>query len=135
VSPALAGQLELTRQIVIEPAKYRTMLLDWAMNGAASEYVLSPDEVVRRSAPRSDESARAAAHFELGQHLFRTGEPDAAVDHWREAHRLQPENWTYKRQAWRLDPLAKEGGRSYDSNWTADVKAIGPENYYPRLQA
>jgi hypothetical protein len=132
--PAVVEQIELTKDIVIEAELYRAMLLDWAANGSASQYVLTPDEVVRRSAPRSADVARAAAHFELGQHLYRTEAPAAAVAHWREAHRLQADNWTYKRQAWRLDPLAGQGASSYDSGWSADVKAIGAENYYPRIQ-
>jgi hypothetical protein len=132
--PAVVEQIELTKNIVIEAELYRDMLLDWAEHGSASRYVLSPDEVVRRSAPRSADGARAAAHFEIGQHLYRSGAPDAAVAHWREAHRLQPENWTYKRQAWRLDPRAGQGESSYDSTWTKDVRGIGAENYYPRIQ-
>ena len=119
---------DLNRQIRTEPELYREMVLDWAEHGSASRFALQPDEVVRRSAPRSPDVARAAAHFELGQHLHRAGEPEAAVPHFREAHRLQPDNWTYKRQAWRFDP------RAYDGNWVADVKEIGAENYYPPIQ-
>jgi hypothetical protein len=128
--------LELTVQIRTEPERYRAMILDWADNGAGSQYVLPPDEVVRRSAPRSIDQARAAAHFELGQHLHRHGRHLAAVDHFRESHRLQPENWTYKRQAWRFEADMADGDpRRYDSNWTLDVRKIGPENYYPKIDA
>jgi Flp pilus assembly protein TadD len=41
--------------------------------------------------------AAAAAYFELGQHLFRTGRDATAVPHFRAAHRLQPDKWTYRR--------------------------------------
>lgn len=118
----------LNRQIRIEPELYLHMVLDWAEHGGSSRYVLSPEEVVRRSAPRSPDAARAAAHFELGQHLHRSGLPDDAVPHFRAAHQLQPDNWTYKRQAWRFNP------RAYDGNWVADVKAIGAQHYYPPIQ-
>ena len=52
----------------------------------------------------------------------------------REAHRLAPDNWTYKRQAWTLaDPL--QGPTSeYDSDWLTDVRKIGAENYYPAVE-
>jgi peroxiredoxin len=131
--PGLREMLELTRQIRIEPVLYETMILDWAEHGAASRYVLAPDEVVRRSNARTPEVAEAAAQFELGQHLFRAGHRDAAVEHFREAHRLQPDNWTYKRQAWRFEGEPGGDPSRYDSNWSSDVKAIGPENYYPKI--
>jgi hypothetical protein len=95
--------------------------------------VLSPDEVVQRSIARTGDVAEAAAHFELGQHLYRAGAGDAAVTHFRAAHRLQPDNWTYKRQAWRFENEPGGDPSRYDSNWSSDVRAIGPENYYPKI--
>ncbi len=118
----------------IEPERYLEMLLDWAENGAASPYVLTPEQVIARSAPRSFDAAQAAACFELGQHLHRGGDHDAAIPHWREAHRLQPENWTYKRQAWNLEGSdVVTGSAAYEGSWLADVQAIGAANYYPEL--
>jgi hypothetical protein len=133
-SPALVEQLKLSTHIVYEAELYRDMLFDWARNGAASRYALSPEEVVARSGPVSSDVDLAAAHFELGQYLYRAGHAEAAVPHWQQAQHLQPNNWTYKRQAWRLDPLAGTGESSYDSTWTDEVKAIGVENYYPRIE-
>ncbi len=49
-----------------------------------------------------DDEARAAACFELGDHLRRTVSADAAVPWWKEAHRLDPFSLAYKRQAWTL---------------------------------
>jgi hypothetical protein len=125
--------LELTRQIRIEPELYEQMILDWAEHGADSRYALSPEEVIRRSNVRTPEVAEAAARFELGQHLHRAGHHDAAIVHFCAAHRLQPENWTYKRQAWRFENEPGGDPSRYDSTWAADVRAIGPENYYPKL--
>src|SRR2546423_388627 len=72
---------------------------------ARSRYVRDEDAVLARGRGRSMEDAEAAAHFELAQHLRETGKQEAAVKQFREAHRLQPDNWTYKRQAWSLaDP-------------------------------
>src|SRR4029079_3571015 len=81
---------------------YAAALRDWAHHGKQSRYALSPDEVVRRSQPRPFEVSLAAANFEMGQHLHRTGRVDDARPFFRMAHRLQPENWTYKRQAWSM---------------------------------
>jgi hypothetical protein len=130
--PDVAEMLAEAKKIKTDPAAYKDALVDWVEKGSDSRYALTPDEVVRRSQPRSLDAARAAAHFELGQHLHRSGEHGAAVPHWREAHRLQPDNWTYKRQAWNFeDPVRQGPTDAYDSCWVADVKGIGAENYYP----
>jgi hypothetical protein len=121
------------RKIRIEPDRYIAGLRDWVERGAASPFALSPDEVVRRSGARSPEAAQAAAHFELGQHLHRTVDPAAAVPHFREAHRLQPENWTYKRQAWSMVDPHQRPSKEYEGSWLGDVRKIGAENYYPPL--
>ena len=111
---------------------YAAALRDWARHGKQSRFALSPDEVVRRSAPRPIAVSQAAANFELAQHLHRTGRVDAARPFFRAAHRLQPENWTYKRQAWSMvDPL-QGPTEYYDSDWLSDVRKIGAKNYYPK---
>jgi len=132
--PDAAEMLTEARKIKTDPEGYRAMLVDWVEHGAASKYALSPDEVVRRAQPRRDDEARAAAHFELGEHLHRMGDHPAAIPHWREAHRLFPANWTYKRQAWEFeDPMRQGHTDAYDGSWFEDVKKIGAENYYPPI--
>jgi hypothetical protein len=130
--PRIAEMLAEAAKIRIEPQRYLAAVRDWAAHGSGSRYVLTPDEVVARSAPRPPEASRAAACFELGQHLHRAGRPEAAVRWFREAHGLQPGNWTYKRQAWELvDPVLQGPSEQYDGDWLADVRAIGAEHYYP----
>ena len=133
-SPRLAARLEEAKRIRVESEKYVGALRDWVARGPESPYALGPEEVLERSRPRPVEEAMAAAHFELGQHLHRTGWSDAAVPHFREAHRLQPDNWTYKRQAWSLADPDQGPTDCYESDWLTDVQEIGAENYYPRLQ-
>jgi hypothetical protein len=80
---------------------YADMLRDWVHNGPKSEFVLSPSEVIARSHPQSVEVSKAAAHFELAQHLWRQeGFSDRTLAHFAQAHTLQPDNITYKRQAY-----------------------------------
>jgi hypothetical protein len=130
--PRIVEMLQEAAKIRIEPARYVAALRDWAAHGAASRYALAPDEVTERSTPRPPEASRAAASFELGQHLHRSGHPEAAVPWFREAHRLQPGNWTYKRQAWEfVDPVMQGPSEQYAGDWLSDVRAIGAENYYP----
>jgi hypothetical protein len=132
--PLLAEMLTEAQKIEIDPEPYVAALRDWVANGPASAFALSPEEVVARSAPRDVDRARAAACFELGQHLHRTGAVEDAIPWFREAHRLAPENWTYKRQAWSLaDPLQGPTD-TYDSDWLTEVRAVGAENYYAQLE-
>ena len=107
--------------------------------GSASPFALRPDEVVARSAPRDTDTARAVACFDLGQELYHRFGQDAAVPWWREAHRLDRNNWAYKRQAWSLvttepgqPPDLLQGPNDvYESNWLDDVRDLGAEHYYP----
>jgi hypothetical protein len=132
--PLMAEQLREAQKITIDPDSYVAALRDWVEHGDSSRYALSPEEVVARSGPRDEERARAAACFELGQHLQRSGDAQAAVPWFREAHRLQPENWTYKRQAWSLaDPLQGPTDE-YESDWLTEVRKVGAENYYPAVR-
>jgi hypothetical protein len=130
--PEAAEMLGEARKIKTDPEAYLAMILDWVEHGPASRYALAPDEVLRRAQPRPADEALAAAHFEAGEELHRSGEHAAAIPHWREAHRLFPTNWTYRRQAWELEDPTRQGHTvAYDGSWFEDVKKIGAENYYP----
>jgi tetratricopeptide (TPR) repeat protein len=129
--PRILGMLAETAKIQVKPERYAEALRDWAANGADSRYALSPEEVVERSRPRPPELSEAAAHFALGQHLHRAGDVDAARAHFREAHRLDPDNWTYRRQAWSFEDPLQGPTEHYDSDWLSDIKKSGAENYYP----
>jgi hypothetical protein len=77
------------------------MLRDWVRKGPDSEFALMPAEVVARSHPQSVEVSEAVAHFELAQHLWRQeGFSERTLAHFARAHTLQPDNITYKRQAY-----------------------------------
>ena len=123
--------VEAMTKAVDRTGRYTKGIRDWVAHGADSRFVLSADEVVARSRPRPAEFGLAAAHFELGQHLHRAGFAADARVHFKEAHRLQPENWTYKRNAWELATPGTQGpSEFYESNWFRDVQEIGAENYY-----
>ena len=128
-----AAEIAEVRKLRTEAEEYVSALRDWVEHGARSRFVLPPEEVLRRSRPRPPEEAEAAARFELGQHLHRLGRAEHAVRHFREAYRLQPDNWTYKRQAWDLLESHRSPLEVYGGDWLTDVRKIGAENYYPRL--
>ena len=122
--PIMLETLAEASKIRVDPERYADMLRDW------DAHALDPDEVVSRSRPRPPEVSQAAAHFELGQHLVRAGHLDDARPHFREAHRLDPSNWTYKRQAWSIEDPMQGPTDHYDGDWLSDVRALGAENYY-----
>jgi hypothetical protein len=128
---------------------YPDAVRDWVEKGAASQYVMSPEEVVARSQPRPMTKSEGAAHFELGCYLWQAEKNDAAISHFNEAHRLQPDNWTYKRQAWSLVGYEQAGGGDmgrftqnappgredewpFDSDFNRDVAKLRPGEYYPK---
>ena len=135
--------LHEVKKIRTDVDAYRAAITDWVEHGAASRWALSPDEVVARARPRPPEHAEAAASFAMAQHLWREGETDAAVPWFKEAHRLHPENWTYKRQAWTFvttapgepSDLLQGPTDVYDGNWLDDIKRQGAEHYYPPFEA
>lgn len=132
-SPEVLARFREVAKIRIEPEKYIAGLRDWVEKGEKSSYALSPDKVLERSRPRPPEEARAAAHFELGQYLHLQGRKEESIAEFREAHRLQPDNWTYKRQAWTLVDPTQGPNEYYEGDWLKDVLKTGAENYYPPL--
>ena len=130
-----------------DSASYHEALRDWVHNGAASRYAMSPEQVIARSRPRDESIARGHAHFELATELERRGDHAAAIQHFREAHRLVPDSWTFRRQAWSLErgmegALARfwQGPPSddpeswpYEGDWLTDIRKTGAENYNERF--
>ncbi|HUO48905.1 MAG TPA: ResA-like WAxxUGC motif-containing protein, partial [Acidimicrobiales bacterium] len=127
-----------------ERGRYAERLRDWVARGSESPYALAPDEVLARSTPRSASESEAAAHFELAQHRWRSeGMSEAAIAHFNAAHELQPDNVTYRRQAysalavarygdsddWNRFRQAPEGGADWPfaSDFNRDMARLYPE--------
>jgi len=127
---------------------YADALRDWVVKGADSVFALSPNEVVTRSQPRTTDVSAGAAHFELASQLWREGDRNKAIAHFNECHRLHPDNWTYRRQAWSLLGRERVGGEygqfvqapikgeesewPFSSDFTSDVLTTPVGRYYPK---
>ena len=97
---------------------YTDMVADWVEHGSNSRYALTPQEVTARSLTRSADTSKAAAHFELAQHLCgREGLSDEVIWHLNASYELQPNNITYKRQAYSALAVSRSGGTDADG-WT-----------------
>jgi hypothetical protein len=144
----IAGEQPPERKGGQDRGAYPDAIRDWAMNGSTSRFALTPDEVVARSQPRPKSMSEGAAHFELANHLWRSGNRDAAVAHFDACHRLQPDNWTYKRQAWSIVGNERVGGEfgrftqaplpgeesdwPFASDFATDTAKLEPGQYYPK---
>jgi hypothetical protein len=106
---------------------YFDAVRDWARKGEASAFALPADAARGRLPAVTDDHARAAANFRLGQHLHAAGDREAALPHLAEARRLHPESWSYRRQTWELEEPGKAGSATF---WAA-VDALGDRAYYP----
>jgi len=106
---------------------YFEALKDWIENGAASRYVVPPDDLRRLMSGPDQDSELAASRFRLGLELARLGRTTEAQAQFAEAKRLRPESWSYKRQAWELEQPGKAAGPEF---WSA-VDALGDKCYYP----
>ncbi len=130
-------------------SSYPDAIRDWAQKGAESEFAMTPDQVLDASTDRGVGKSEGAAHFELANHLWTIGDRDSAIMHFNEAHRLQPDNWTYKRQAWSLVGNENAGGGElgrfnqgplpgaeaewpFDGNFTAETSRTPAGDYYPK---
>jgi hypothetical protein len=114
----------------IEAEPYLNAIRDWVAKGEKSEYVLSEREMRERLSAQNPDDALAAVEFALGEYLYTKGEGVDAIPHFKEAQRLNPESWNYKRQAWALSDSKKDYGTSF----MEEVRKLEGKPYYPPRQ-
>jgi hypothetical protein len=129
--PRMEGRLVELKKATDRHQQYLAALRTWATTG---------DVPVATPVHTTHDEALAATAFELGDHFRRAGDTDKSVHFWKMAHRLDPDNWAAKRQAWTLvttadgaaPDLVQEDTGPYDGNWLDDLVAVGGINrYYP----
>lgn len=112
---------------------YVDALRDWVEKGERSVHALSPEAASARLRGPSEDDARAAAEYRLGEFLYRGGHLEAAKRHLAEAVRLKPDSWNYKRNHWTLDPGLVGELNGNPQFWQA-VLALGEKNYYAPIE-
>jgi tetratricopeptide (TPR) repeat protein len=110
----------------IDAAPYLDAIRDWAANGERSPFIMSEQELKARLSPASNDRALADAEFSLAEYLYRKGHGQDAIPHFKEAQRLSPDNWNYKRQAWALS----DAERDYGTNFGKEVQKLNGKPYY-----
>jgi hypothetical protein len=114
----------------IDAGEYLNALRDWVAKGERSVFVLGEDQLKTRLTPQNADWARAAAEFGLAEYLYRQGLGPASIKHYKEAQRLNPENWNYKRQAWALS----NADQDYGTNFMKEVQKLNGKPYYSPRQ-
>lgn len=114
----------------IDAAEYLDAVRDWVAKGDKSSYVLSESEMKQRLAPQNPDWSLAAAEFGLAEYLYHDGKGREAIPHYKEAQRLNPDNWNYKRQAWALSDAEKDYGTSF----MKEVQKLQGKPYYAPRQ-
>jgi tetratricopeptide (TPR) repeat protein len=114
----------------LDAAPYLDGIRDWVKNGEQSPFALGEEELKKRLKPQSQEHALAAAEFGLAEYLYQTGRGKDAIPHYKEAQRLNPESWNYKRQAWAL----ANAERDYGTSFLKEVGKLKGKPYYAPRQ-
>ncbi len=114
----------------LEAGPYLDGLRDWVNKGESSPFALGEKELKERMKPQSPEHALAAAEFGLAEYLYSTGRGADAIPHYKEAQRLHPDSWNYKRQAWALS----NAERDYGTNFMKEVQKLQGKPYYAPRQ-
>ena len=116
----------------VDAGPYLDAIRDWVANGDRSPFLMSEQEVKERLKPPSPERALADAEFALAEYLHKNGQGEDAIAHFKEAQRLDPDNWNYKRQAWALSDAEK----NYGTSFMKEVQKLNGKPYYaPRKLA
>jgi hypothetical protein len=110
----------------MDSAPYVDAIRDWATNGAKSVFALSEAELRARLKPDNADRLKADAEFALAEYLYKHGKGVDAIPHFKEAQRLDPDNWNYKRQAWALS----DADRDYGTNFRKEVQKLNGKPYY-----
>ena len=117
-----------TGEVTLNQA-YLDAVRDWLAKGPHSAYLMDQQRLAARLPALDFDDVKAAADFQLGTYLALHGQPQDALVHFKRAHALRPENWTYKRQAWSLGDIERDYGTTFQE--AAKDPASGP--FYPPL--
>lgn len=112
----------------LDSAPYLNALKDWLEKGNKSVYAMSEERLREKLTVKDPNALLAMAEFGLGEHLYKSGHLAEAIPHFKEAQRLNPKSWNYKRQAYALS----DAKRDYGTTFMDEVeKAGGSKVYYP----
>ena len=107
--PIYARRRNQETQEWIVNTRYQDAVRDWVAKGPDSEFVAGApglDSVEEQTW----ENVEGLAHFRLGLVLQEQGKTAQAIAQFKEAHRLAPGNYNYRRQAYNLGNIKDDYG-------------------------
>jgi hypothetical protein len=111
----------------LDSEPYLAALKDWVEKGDKSAYAMSEEKLRERLSVNDANFILAAAQFGLAAYLYKNAHLTEAIPHFKEAQRLSPKSWNYKRQAYALS----DAKRDYGTTFADEVqKAGGSKVYY-----
>ena len=110
----------------LDSAPYLNALRDWAEKGDKSVYAMSEERLREKLTVTDAKITLAAAEFGLAEYLYKAGRLSEAIPHFKEAQRLNPKSWNYKRQAYALS----DAKRDYGTTFTEEVEKNGGSKVY-----
>lgn len=110
-------------------SEYLDAVREWVSQGSRSVHIMDPERLMARLPALEFDDVLAAANFQLGTYLALHGRSSEALGHFKEAHALRPDNWTYKRQAWSLGDIERDYGTTFQD--ALKDPAAGP--FYPPI--
>ena len=110
----------------LDSAPYLNALKDWVEKGEKSQYVMNADQLRQKFSMKDPNLAMASAEFGLGEQLYKAGHSAEAIPHFKEAQRLNPKSWNYKRQAYALG----DAKRDYGTTFMDEVNKSGGSKVY-----
>ena len=114
----------------LDAEEYLNALRDWVAKGERSSFALSEKGLKERLTPQNPDWAQAAAEFGIAEYFYRKRLEAASIRHYKEAQRLNPESWNYKRQAWALS----DSEREYGTSFMKEVQKLNGKPYYAPRQ-
>jgi tetratricopeptide (TPR) repeat protein len=110
----------------LDSAPYLNALKDWVEKGAKSAYVMPADKLEQKLTVNDSQILRASAEFGLAEYLYKAGHLAEAIPHFKQAQKLNPKDWNYKRQAYALS----DAKRDYGTTFAEEVEKNGGSKVY-----
>jgi tetratricopeptide (TPR) repeat protein len=110
----------------LDSAPYLNALKGWAEKGNKSVYVMPEEKLEEKLSVNDLDFLLASAEFGLGEYLYKTGRLELAIPHFKQAQKLNPKSWNYKRQAYALS----DAKRDYGTTFADEVQKIGGSKVY-----
>src|SRR5258708_23785815 len=110
----------------VEAKPYLEAIRDWTKKGAQSIYAMKTEEVRRKLTPPNPDFRLDDANFHLAQYWISAGHDREAIPYFKNAQKLNPDSWNYKRQAW----LLADPDKDYGTNFGKEVQKLGSKPYY-----